>query len=409
MLKKIKQLMLKKIGLKNDFTGMIDLLRLVYICISFSTREKRLFLVWLVTVNLAALACNMAAALLFYRGLGYYIEPEKIPIFLRSYYSVMSDGLILVVVVTPFMLLSLLGSILLRYSRVRLSRLVLDLRSSYSKNIKESFQIMSFQFVDDPIKNLDGAFGAMRALFLNGFVFVQFFVIVMFVSFVHVEASLVTLFVIAIFLLHLSLLSDVGIKASTSETLINDMSSDEVEDEGLGISTSKSFERLERMRHLGRMYQNVYLILVMLFLIIVSDDLANNLHKLLTFFILIRYLAQIFVPISVISGALVAPKKKIALFINFSTFMTALGEVNSNSNNTVMLLHSRSSGYKDYAITDIENIISSYGCKIKKLHVITSRFPDTTKITNEQINEYTQRIQNAKGRSVNGFKVLFTC
>lgn len=400
--------MLKKIKFKNEFTGIIDLVKLVHRCISWSGKEKKLFLAWLVTINLAALICNMSAALVFYRGLGYYLEPTKIPLFFRSYYDVVNEGIVLVLFITPFLFLSMIGSMLLRYSRVRLSRLVLDLRTSYSQKIKESFDVLSFQFSDEPIKMLDGAFGAMRALFLNGFVFAQFFVIFIFMNIVNFQASLVTVLFISVFVLHLSMLSDVGQKKNTSESLRNDLSDHEYEDEGLGISSSKSFERLERMRHLGRMYQNTYLIVVMLVLVAVTDDLESNVQKLLTFFILVRYVSQVFVPISVISGALVAPRKKIILFNNFSKFILSLGNTKSDESDTVMLLHAQSSGFKNRDIVDIENILLSKRRQIESLHVITERFPDTHKITRDQIHEYKRRIHKAKGNKINGYTILFT-
>ncbi|EAQ65692.1 hypothetical protein MED121_09008 [Marinomonas sp. MED121] len=299
---------------KGDYAAFISLLSLSIKLIKSAESKSKSIFITLVSIYILSIFLQGFAIGLFYFGVKNYIDNSNVNYIARliSFIPMELNAVEqLVISSLPAFVLLLLSSKVLSYSRVGLSRLVLRLRDSslikLDKITKTIDEAPSFY------RELDGTFGAMRALYLNAFVFAQAFIAICVLSYFEPILSLINIAFLFVFFYFLTLVKRNN-RNNDKEPLDID-----VEDEGVGIS-SKSFERLEKMRIFGRNSSNIILFLSVILGIFLSLDFITSLDSLTLIFFLLRYISNIYTPISVISASCVPYKENIVTFLNIENF-----------------------------------------------------------------------------------------
>ncbi|GAA0247426.1 hypothetical protein [Marinomonas primoryensis] len=314
---------------KGEYAAFNSLIYLSILLIKGASNKDRSTFLLLVSIYIGAIFLQGFAIGLFYFGVKHYIGEGGLG-YIKKIFSYISIDLTsveqLVISLAPAILLLILSSKVLSISRVGLSRLVLRLRESLIIKYKSSPNIILSEGDDTFYRNMDGTFGAIRALFLNAFVFAQALVSILVLFYFEPYLAIFNIFCLLSFMF---ILTKVKVKKSNgdaNEKMISqkdalDAAAEAVaEIEGVGIS-SKSFERLERMRIYGRNATNVVLFCSIIVGVSASLDFLTSLDKLTLILFLLRYISNVYTPIAVISASCVPFKSNLVTLINIENYL----------------------------------------------------------------------------------------
>ena len=383
----------------GDFSGFNILVLFVIYLIRKSRKKVQFLITKYVLLYVLAIVLQAGALLVFYISVKLYVDPMAYDVSkIEEYISlhILTKVELLLVTLAPAFLFLLISSKLLKYCRVGLANLALTLKEQL---INEHLNKNLF-FKHEPLelffKQIDGTFGAVRALFLNLFVFFQGIVTAIAITFIDPILSLVNVLLLVIFIYILTTFKPTkqDIKDKGTEDVVDIM------DEELGLN-SKSFERLERLRVFGRNYSNIGLFLFIIVGVLFSLDFMNSLESFSVTLILLRYSMQVYTPIAVISAACVPYKKNIIIIYNCVNF-ARYWECNINTKSNVLYLCIS----KDFKkrndminIKDEENMKEYFPeYNGKKIKILTALFKDKAPISKKEI----KRLIKDKGKVIDG-------
>lgn len=314
---------------KGEYAAFISLMYLSYLLVRGASKKERSSFLLLVGIYIFSIFLQGFAIGLFYFGVQHYIDDSssgyitKVLSYIPFDFTKVEQ---LVISLTPAIFLLVLSSKVLSVSRVGLSRLVLRLRDALLTKYKESTYIVSSDDDETFYKNMDGTFGAMRALFLNAFVFAQAFVSLCALFYFEPSIALFNVFCLLAFMFVLTKVKPKKQGSNSAKETQKDAmeaaAEAAAEMEGVGIS-SKSFERLERMRIYGRNATNIVLFSSVAVGVVLSLEFLTSLDKLTLSLFLLRYVANVYTPIAVISASCVPFKSNIITLINIENYLKA--------------------------------------------------------------------------------------
>ncbi|EGR4192342.1 TPA: hypothetical protein ACX6DV_002928 [Vibrio cholerae] len=313
---------------KGDYAAFISLMHWSYILIRNASRKERFSFLALVGVYIASIFLQGFAIGLFYFGVQHYIDDKRIGYITKalSYLPLEFTKVEqLLISLAPAILFLMLSSKVLSLSRVGLSRLVLRFRDNILSKYKDSCYIILSDGDETFFKNIDGTFGAMRALFLNAFVFAQAIVSLCVLIYFEPLLAFFNLLFFVLFMLFLTRVknSRSKLKKDSQKEALEAVSEAAAELEGVGIS-SKSFERLERMRIYGRNATNLALFTSIFVGVLFSLNFLTSLDKLTLILFLLRYISNIYTPIAVISASCMPFKNNLVTLINIENYTSLI-------------------------------------------------------------------------------------
>ena len=261
------------------------------------------------STNIVAVFFNILAIGALYKALSIFFSSDELD-GLLGVTTEFNDTTRLVFLMLPAFGLMLISSLIMRHGRVGISRAVLSMRDEFKSYLFNDLGLLGEEDATEVDKLLNNTFGAVRALLLNGFVFIQSMVSVIVVFFMSYIAGFYIIFAGALFLLFLLFTKEKKDEKNEDGDL-----AEAVEDENMGL-TSKSFERMERMRFLARNSSAFFLLGFIILSISLQLEFTHSLGQFTAIFLLMRFVSQIFVPIGVISGAVFPHRTQINTFIN---------------------------------------------------------------------------------------------
>lgn len=387
---------------KGDYANFVILLSLSRVFIgNAKAREKTKFLS-LVGSYISAIFVQGFAIGLFYFGVKHYIDENSIG-YVTKVINILGLDLNkveqLVLSLLPAILLLFISSKILSFSRVGLSSVVLKIRKDALERYESSGIILTQKDDETFFRYLDGTFASIRALFLNAFVFAQ--AVTALCVLLYMEPSLAA-FNLASFAVFFYTLTLIKTKKSDNKNSV-EKSDDAVmamEDENVGI-TSKSFERLERMRIYGRNVTNVALFSSVIFGMFFSLPFMHSLDSLTLVLFLLRYITSAYSPIAVISAGCVPYKSNMVTVLNIENFISLSKELdrktNSEVDNKSIALLFVCKSYKDRQDIISENISEDLRSLIKErlsvsdFKLITSRIDKDHPMAKSKITDYLNR------------------
>lgn len=398
-----------KVMHKGDFSGIYALFSFVFLNLKVSNKKFRFRLAGLVFLYIVAIVFQLLAFLVFFQGLKYYLSSELMPELVHT--IVQSLNLtsveLLMLLIAPSFVLMLLSSKILNISRVGLSRLALDLKSGFERyfynrvKVEKLYQSSAFD------KYVEASFGTVRALFLNSFVFVQAVSALIVLFYFDYLVGLLCLVSFFIFMFAINQFAEkkvINKEAETAESV------DDCLNEELGLS-SKSFERLERMRLFSRNYGAYVIFFVAVSGIVFSLKFMSELGTFTAVILLVRYYGQIFTPFAVISAALFPYKKTITTLVNISKIMDRYDELDvpdSEARIKFSLLVSRGYAKRQELIDEDKSLFSELAEHYKKdVHVATTKFEDGHLLSRSDIHVLMNKIKGGESGKVKSSDLLF--
>lgn len=391
----------------GDFSGIENTIHLVNFCFqNFNKQYKwqfRLFVLFYVV----AVTLNVASMFLFYKGLVFFLNPEEAPEIIANFVSSYYEVTQLVFLMVPAIVLIIFSSILLRYTRVRLSRLVISLKSNFLAYFFKDIPLSGVENKADLEKRIEAVFGVVRAIFLNSFVVIQSIISLFFIFWLDVYVGIYLLLYSLFFILAIANLKDK--KATTDEEIGQD---DAVEDEFVGLS-SKSFERLERMRHFGRNANTFFMVGFVLLGLGLNLPFMGKIETFSILFLLIRYYGQLFVPFGVIAGASVPHRKMVNVLLNILNLNRLYLHVKDYKpqSTTVSLIVARSAQYRadiltgDTSLTVYEGISKTY--PDSDFRIGTGQLTDKSLLSKKEQRLLLEKVFNNGGESDSIPKICF--
>lgn len=357
---------------KGEYAAFLSLLHFSYLLVKGASNKDRSSFLVLVGIYISSIFLQGFAIGLFYFGVQHYIDESSSGYVTRvlSYIPMEFNKVEqLVISFAPAILLLVICSKVLSVSRVGLSRLVLRFREHLLLKYQNSENIISCEGDETFYKNMDGTFGAMRALFLNAFVFAQAFVAL---GVLFYFEPYLALFNIVFLVMFMFILTKVKKKKGGKEQKESQKDAMEAaaeaaaEMEGVGIS-SKSFERLERMRIYGRNATNLVLFSSVVVGVSGSLGFLTSLDKLTLILFILRYISNIYTPIAVISASCVPFKDNIVTLINIENYLHALGPKVKKEVNIKRGLLFISKSFGDRALFTDPSTVDEAELKYKKI------------------------------------------
>ncbi|EEX95061.1 hypothetical protein VIOR3934_06454 [Vibrio orientalis CIP 102891 = ATCC 33934] len=357
---------------KGEYAAFLSLLHFSYLLVKGASNKDRSSFLVLVGIYISSIFLQGFAIGLFYFGVQHYIDETSSGYVTRvlSYIPMEFTKVEqLVISFAPAILLLVICSKVLSVSRVGLSRLVLRFREHLISKYQNTENIISCEGDETFYKNMDGTFGAMRALFLNAFVFAQAFVAL---GVLFYFEPYLALFNIVFLIVFMFILTKVKKKKGGKEQKESQKDAMEAaaeaaaEMEGVGIS-SKSFERLERMRIYGRNATNLVLFSSVVVGVVGSLDFLTSLDKLTLTLFLLRYISNIYTPIAVISASCVPFKENIVALVNIENYLHALGPNAKKESDVKRGLLFISKSFGDRALFTDPNTIDEAELKYKEI------------------------------------------
>ena len=357
---------------KGEYAAFLSLLHFSYLLVKGASNKDRSSFLVLVGIYISSIFLQGSAIGLFYFGVQHYIDESSSGYITRilSYIPMEFTKVEqLVISFAPAILLLVICSKVLSVSRVGLSRLVLRFREHFLSKYQNSKNIISCEGDETFYKSMDGTFGAIRALFLNAFVFAQAFVAL---GVLFYFEPYLALFNIIFLIFFMFVLTKVKKKKGGKEQKESQKDAMEAaaeaaaEMEGVGIS-SKSFERLERMRIYGRNATNVVLFSSVVVGVVGSLEFLTSIDKLTLILFLLRYISNIYTPIAVISASCVPFKSNIITIVNIENYLNALGLEAKKAKDAKRGLFFISKSFGDRALFTDPNTINEAELKYKKI------------------------------------------
>lgn len=358
---------------KGEYAAFLSLIYLSYMLIKRATNTERYSFLVLVGIYISSIFLQGFAIGLFYFGVQHYIDGSgsgyvtKLLSYIPFDFTKVEQ---LVVSLAPAILFLVLSSKILSVSRVGLSRLVLRLRENLLSKYHLSTHIISCDGDETFYKNMDGTFGAIRALFLNAFVFAQAFVAFCVLFYFEPYLALFNIIFLIIFMFILTKVKAKKKRGTQEEESQKDAieaaSEAAVEMEGVGIS-SKSFERLERMRIYGRNATSIALFSSVVVGVVGSFDFLVSLDKLTLILFLLRYMSNVYTPIAVISASCVPFKSNIVTLINIENYLFFLERKRQTISDTKRGLLFISKSFADRGLFTDPNTLEEAKLKYKKI------------------------------------------
>ncbi|PMN67370.1 hypothetical protein [Enterovibrio norvegicus] len=383
---------------KGDYAAFISLMHLSYLLVKGASNKERSSFLLLVGIYIASIFLQGFAIGLFYFGVQHYIDATSSGYITRILSYIPFDFTKveqLVISLAPAILFLVLSSKVLSVSRVGLSRLVLRLRESLLEKYKNSTQIVSCESDETFYKSMDGTFGAMRALFLNAFVFAQALVSLAVLTYFEPILAFFNVFFLICFMFVLTKVKQKKTggsdKKESQKDAMEAAAEAAAEMEGVGIS-SKSFERLERMRIYGRNATNIVLFSSVLVGVVASLDFLTSLDKLTLSLFILRYISNVYTPIAVISASCVPFKANLITLINIENYLRVLGLTERKYENAKMGLLFISKSFQDRALFTDPNTISQAEDKYKEILGVENVRVETAKFS----KDYPREIKKIK-------------
>lgn len=384
---------------KGEYAAFISLMNLSYLLVKGASNKERSSFLLLVAIYIASIFLQGFAIGLFYFGVQHYIDDTSSGYITKALSYIPFEFTKveqLVISLIPAILLLVLSSKVLSVSRVGLSRLVLRLRESLLAKYKSSTHIISCDGDETFYKNMDGTFGAVRALFLNAFVFAQAFVSLIFLFYFEpylAGFNIVFLIVFMFILTKVKQKKKAGQDTKESQKDAMEAAAEAAgEMEGVGIS-SKSFERLERMRIYGRNAANIVLFSSVLVGVVGSLDFLTSLDKLTLSLFLLRYISNIYTPIAVISASCVPFKSNIITLINIENYLRLFNSIRTKEINTKRGLLFITKSFGDRALFTNDDTIEEAELKYKEVLGLESVRVETANFSKEYPRE-TKKIKD---------------
>lgn len=381
--------------ISKDYAGLYPLIRFVIKCLSISSRKELKRITLSVSINLIAVLINVAAVAVLYRALKVYFENDTTFEWLAWLFE-FNAATRLFFLLTPAFVLMLISSVILRLGRVHISRFVLDLKDTVSEHFTQKIDFDPYYDVNTIEPILNGLFGAVRALFLNLFAIIQAALCFFLLLWLDFPSSLFLLLFFALFtvllLLHHERKITTNIKEASTDVV------EAVEDEFLGL-TSKSFERLEKMRFFGRNMNSALLVLFVVFAIASQREYTETLYDFMLMFFLIRYIGQVLVPLSVLSAAVYPFRKNAYCYVNIMN-MQKLLENRVCQNSVVALMITRDAANRELLTQDKGRQLLKKKIGVSEVFVGTARFTDEWIMSDRQLQSYLQEktvIKNKNG------------
>lgn len=387
----------------GDFSGFNVLVMFIYLILKQSTKIFKISLIKFVFLYLIAIAFQTAALMVFYLSLKHYVSTDLKNIYIIEKITQFLDLTkveSLLLSLLPAILLLLLSSSLLKYCRVGLSSLAISMKDNLVKKIENENLIYKDDKYDNFLKQIEGTFGAVRAFFLNTFVFFQATIALIALLILEPIIGFTSVVMFVVFLYSLSF-----IKVSKNDKKENDINELDILDENIGLS-SKSFERLEKLRVYGRNFGNVGLIIFVLVGIIFSLDFMITLEQFTLVMILVRVSVQIYVPVGVISASCVPYKKNISTLYNimnlndlFSRFKVSLKETSAI---THLLITKSSTNKEELRLLELSGNKTVEGVD-GEVNFVTYLFEDKKPIKISDLNKIISKLKKVG----NNDKLLF--
>lgn len=394
---------------KGDFSGIYALFAFVRLNLRISHRKFRIRLGSLVALYVAAIFCQVLAFFSFFHALKYYLSPDLMPSAIKTLMAGLELTSVeqLMCLLAPSFLLMLLSSKILNISRVGLSRLALDMKEGFEKYFYKAVKTEVLYQSSDFDKYVEASFGTVRALFLNSFVFIQSTVALIILMYLDFYIALICILSFVFFMISINRFTEK--KANNAKTNLND-SSEECLDENLGLS-SKSFERLERMRLFSRNYGAYLMLFVTLVGVIFSFEFMEELEVFTMVMLLVRYYGQIFTPVAVISAALFPYKKTITTLVNISKVIDSLDcypMATSLPRNNISLIITRRYSRRNDLVHENKVLVGELNQYYKKeIQIATARFEDTHLLSNSDINKLMNKIKGKNNENFRSSDLLF--
>lgn len=388
----------------KDYAGLYPMAHLVLKCLQIISSNEKIRICVAVCINLIAVIINVGAIAVLYRSLKIYFTNET-NINWLAWTLDMNATTKLTLLLMPAFILMLISSLILRLGRVQISRSVLNLKSAFSDYLTTTISLDPDHKDEDIEPMLNGIFGAIRAFFLNLFAIIQAIICAIGLLFLDWPTAIFLVLFFSSYMIFLLLHNEKkkGAEKDEEPAPVTDM----VEDEFMGL-TSKSFERLEKMRFFGRNMNSALLVLFVLFAIIFQRDYTETLYDFTLMFLLMRYIGQILVPLSVLSGAFFPFQKTAYCLINVIN-MQQLTRARKYDKNIVALFISRNAKRRDN-LTKVEtqkNLAQELG--VQHVFVGTARLPDNRVLSSKELATYISQkaIFNAEGTALDA-KIIFS-